>query len=135
MGKRRIETAPESNDVPLSNPFAALEALAAHVPTQTAAEPDIATAVRETATRASSPYRNTIVVQREKQGRGGKTVTVIRGIDSDGDQLEATARELRHTFGCGGHVSDGHVVLAGNQAPRVAAWLKERGARRVIIGN
>ena len=134
MGKRRIEEALAPSSEPLSNPFAALSVLAGQVPSveSTPSVPQ-REPVREAA--HSSPFCNTIVVQREKQGRGGKTVTVIRGIDADQNALEATALELRQTFGCGGHVSDGRVVLAGNQGPRVAAWLKQRGARRVIIGN
>ncbi|TPV94801.1 MAG: translation initiation factor [Myxococcales bacterium FL481] len=134
MGKRRRDPPPEPSPAPLSQPFAGLEDLAADLPVaEEIPTPDPAPPGRDEG--GDSRFRKRIVIQREKQGRGGKTVTVVRGVDTDGPSLDALARELRQTFGCGGHVAGHDIVLAGVHTDRVASWLKARGARRVIIGN
>jgi translation initiation factor 1 len=76
-----------------------------------------------------------IVVRREKKGRGGKAATVIEGIREPQAGLQALARRLRKSLGCGVHVEGLTLVLQGVQTDRVAAWLREQGATRVIVGN
>ena len=43
----------------------------------------------------------------ENKGRGGKSVTVVRGLALAPDALLVLARELRAACGCGGTVKDG----------------------------
>ena len=54
-------------------------------------------------------------VFREKGGRGGKTVTVIRGLDGD---LTAVAKVKRHCA-TGGAVKDGAIEIQGDHRERV----------------
>jgi translation initiation factor 1 len=79
--------------------------------------------------------RGKLVLSRERKGRGGKTVTLLRGVALQGEALGAFARELRQALGTGGSVEDGAILLAGDQTTRAEAWLRQRGATRVIIGN
>jgi translation initiation factor 1 len=76
-----------------------------------------------------------LVVRREKKGRGGKTATVIDGLQLRGPSLAALAQRLRRELGCGSHVEDSRIVISGSQAERVAAWLRSLGAKTVILGN
>ncbi len=71
-------------------------------------------------------------VQRETQGRGGKTVTVVRGLPLDAEALAALGKQLRAACGTGGTVRDGVLELQGDQADKALAWLAARGfaARR-----
>lgn len=68
-------------------------------------------------------------VSREKQGRGGKTVTVVRGLPLDAMALTATARQLRAACGAGGTAKDGMIEIQGDHVERVLSWLSQAGHR------
>ena len=55
-------------------------------------------------------------VFREKGGRGGKTVTVIRGLDAD---LNAVASDLKRHCGTGGAVKGDAVEIQGDHRDKV----------------
>jgi translation initiation factor 1 len=76
-----------------------------------------------------------ITLRREKKGRGGKTVTVIAGLNWPTRQLDELARTLRKAFGCGSSVAGDTVVLQGDMTARAERWLLDHGARQVVIGN
>jgi translation initiation factor 1 (eIF-1/SUI1) len=76
-----------------------------------------------------------LVVRRERKGHGGKTATVVAGLGLPARELERLARALRRALGCGASVERDLLVLQGDQAPRVQAWLAARGARRIVLGN
>ena len=66
-------------------------------------------------------------VSRETKGRGGKAVTVIRGIEADTATLAALAQRLKTACGCGGTVKDGVLEVQGDHGERVLAFLKQAG--------
>jgi translation initiation factor 1 len=70
-----------------------------------------------------------LVARREKKGRGGKTVTLVQGLDAAHAALVCSA--LKKALGCGATVEEGEVVLQGDHVDRTAEWLTARGARRV----
>lgn len=65
-------------------------------------------------------------VSRETKGHGGKTVTVVRGLALDDAALLALAKRLKAACGAGGAVKDGKVLVQGDHADRVLAWLAEQ---------
>jgi translation initiation factor 1 len=125
-----IAEPPVGEDRRSSSPFAKLAALrdalpSAPTPTPpppAAAQPDRALAAK-------------IVVARTKRGRGGKTVTLITGIDAGAARLEELTRALKNDLGCGGTVEDRAIALQGDQIDRTIAWLESHGARQVIRGT
>lgn len=76
-----------------------------------------------------------IVLRREKKGRGGKTVTIVSGLALPTRDLEELARTLRKALGCGSTLEGSTVVLQGDNTDRAARWLKEHGAKNVVVGN
>ena len=50
----------------------------------------------------------------EKNGRGGKTVTVISGFQGPEADMEALARTLKTFCGCGGSAKDGEIIIQGD---------------------
>src|SRR5262245_28133506 len=74
-------------------------------------------------------------IRREKQGRGGKTVTTITGIPKSHDQLEALAKELKQQCGAGGSVKDGVIEIQGDHRDRTKALLEERGYTVKLAGG
>lgn len=68
-------------------------------------------------------------VSRETKGRGGKAVTVVRGLAMDAAGLEAMSKSLKAACGCGGTVRDGAVEVQGDHCEKVVALLTARGHR------
>jgi translation initiation factor 1 len=71
----------------------------------------------------------------ERAGRGGKTVTVIRGLAESGAALESLAGALRRLCGAGGAVKDGVIEVQGDHRERVAAQLRGLGRRVKLVGG
>lgn len=70
-------------------------------------------------------------VSRESKGRGGKTVTLVRGLALDADALAALGKQLRGACGTGGTVKDGVIEVQGDHAERVVALLRAEGIANV----
>ncbi len=68
-------------------------------------------------------------VSREKAGRGGKTVTVVRGLPLTDAELAAVGQKLRGSCGTGGTVKAGVIELQGDHAEKVMALLQAQGHR------
>jgi translation initiation factor 1 len=66
-------------------------------------------------------------VGRETKGRGGKAVTVVRGLALDAAALADLGKRLRGACGAGGTVKDGVLEVQGDHAERVVAWLRQDG--------
>ena len=113
-----------------SNPFAALASLKESLPP---GEAKVAKA--ESKSPVDKRFAAKIVVAKSKKGRGGKTVTCVRGIDANEAQLEQLAKELRQALGCGSSVEESEIIVQGEQTERVAKWLEAQGAKRVVIGT
>jgi translation initiation factor 1 len=69
----------------------------------------------------------TVRVSREKQGRGGKVVTVVRGVALDAAALAALGKQLKALCGTGGTVKDGVIEVQGDHCDRVIAHLLAAG--------
>jgi translation initiation factor 1 len=74
-------------------------------------------------------------VSREKSGRGGKTVTVVRGLTLDDMALTATGKQLRSACGTGGTTKDGVIEVQGDHVDRVMTWLTQAGHRVKRVGG
>ncbi len=79
------------------------------------------------AARAAPVGDGRVRVTREKAGRGGKTVTVVRGLPLGADDLAALGKRLRSACGTGGTAKDGALELQGDHTERVVAWLRGEG--------
>jgi translation initiation factor 1 len=66
-------------------------------------------------------------VSRESKGRGGKTVTLVRGLALDDAALSALGKRLRSACGSGGTVKDGVLEVQGDHAERVTTLLQAEG--------
>jgi translation initiation factor 1 len=82
-------------------------------------------------TRRAPPGDGVVRVSRQSKGRGGKTVTLIRGLALDADALAALGKRLRGACGSGGTVKDGVLEVQGDHAERVIAWLLAEGFANV----
>lgn len=74
-------------------------------------------------------------VMREKKGRGGKTVTVVRNLALEPLALATLARDLKTACGSGGTVRDGIVEIQGDHVERVLEALQSRGLKAKRAGG
>ncbi|SHM24460.1 translation initiation factor 1 [Duganella sacchari] len=76
-----------------------------------------------------------VKVSRESKGRGGKTVTLVRGLPLDADALAALGKQLRSACGSGGTVKDGVLEIQGDHCERVMAELTQLGHKPKRVGG
>jgi translation initiation factor 1 len=66
-------------------------------------------------------------VSRETKGRGGKSVTVVKGLALDPVALALLGKQLRTACGCGGTTKDGVIEVQGDHCDLVMATLRKHG--------
>ena len=79
------------------------------------------------AAAAPPPGDGIVRVSRETKGRGGKAVTLVRGLSLDATALADVAKKLRTACGAGGTVKDGVLEVQGDHCERVLDWLRSQG--------
>ena len=77
--------------------------------------------------RAAAAGDGIVRVSRETSGRGGKAVTVVRGLGLADTELTSLARQLKALCGSGGTVKDGVIEVQGDHAERVVEALRKQG--------
>jgi translation initiation factor 1 len=74
-------------------------------------------------------------VMRETKGRGGKSVTIVRGLALDPLALASLGKQLRAACGSGGTVKDGVIEVQGDHCERVIEALVKHGHRAKRAGG
>ena len=89
---------------------------------------------RATAARAApgAPNDGVVRIFRDRGGRNGKVVTVIRGLPAR--ELEERASDLKRLCGAGGAVKDGAVEIQGDHREKIAAELRHLGYTVKLAG-
>jgi translation initiation factor 1 len=75
----------------------------------------------------SVPARLVAKLRLEKQGRGGKAVTVVYDLPNNDRFLKELSQELKRACGTGGAVADNTVELQGDLRDRVRELLTKKG--------
>ena len=83
----------------------------------------------------AAPGDGVVRIFRERGGRGGKVVTVIRGLRLADAALADLTAELKRLCGAGGTVKDDTVEIQGDQRETVAERLRALGHRVKLAGG
>lgn len=131
--KHRIEVSGASK--PLAMPFAGLAELGARLKVEPASPsgPPVEGSKRSPADPVARASK--VVLRRERKGHGGKTATRIEGLSGTGGELHTLAGEIRRAFGCGAVVDGGDLVVQGEQSDRLVVFLRDRGAKKIVLGS
>jgi len=81
------------------------------------------------------PDDGVIRIFRERAGRSGKVVTVIRGLAGQGPAIITLAGDLKRLCGAGGTAKDRVIEIQGDHRERVAEYLREQGYTVKLAGG
>jgi translation initiation factor 1 len=82
-----------------------------------------------------SPEKQTAAISRDRKGRKGKTVTVIRDLQLTPEDLQSLARLLKQACGSGGTVKEGAIEIQGDHREKIAARLRSLGYKTKFVGG
>lgn len=85
--------------------------------------------VKSTGANAAQWKDDVIRVRREKQGRGGKTVTVIRNLPGTPDEIKQHAAAIKKKLGSGGSAKNGIIEIQGDHVDAVIQYFKNLGIK------
>ena len=63
----------------------------------------------------------------ERAGRGGKTVTLVKGFIGSDEDITSLCKLLKQKCGVGGSVKDGEMIIQGDHRQRLVEILKKEG--------
>ncbi len=75
------------------------------------------------------PGKQDLRVLRDSKGRGGKTVTIVRGFVGTTADLEALCKKLKTRCGIGGSAKEGEILLQGDVRDKACEFLEKEGYR------
>ena len=114
------------------NPFAALSP--EEFPPTTEALPADSGQLKET--KSVRKNRGRVDIIRQTAGRGGKTVTVVKGFVGIGlREKEQLAKAMQKACGTGGTVKNGQIEIQGDKRAEIARILSEANFRPVFAGG
>ncbi len=88
------------------------------------------------ASKPAKKNRGRVDIIRQTAGRGGKTVTVVKGFVGIGlPEKEQLAKAMQRACGTGGTVKDGQIEIQGDKRAEVARLLIEANFRPVFAGG
>ncbi len=142
MGKRNKKrqrlNLDSDGEMPTNNAFAALGGLSASLPKapdHSVAEPAKSghSAPQPSKPKPDSIFAQKVIVRRQKKGHGGKTVTLIEGVELEGSRLKDFVQELRQGLGTRATIENDGIIVGGDIGKRLESWLRKKGATTIVV--
>jgi translation initiation factor 1 len=74
----------------------------------------------------------TIYIEKEKKGRGGKTVSLITNLKGD---LKSLQKEIQKKCATGGAVKNGNIEIQGDHLKKIKEMLEKKGFKVKQVGG
>ena len=90
---------------------------------------------KDNITEPLSPDEQSLEAHFSKKGRGGKTVTVIKGFEGPEEDLISLGKKLKKSCGVGGSVKDGEIIIQGDDREKLVKLLQQDGYKVKKVGG
>ncbi len=87
------------------------------------------------AVKSLPPREQTIYLHRDSKGRGGKSVSMIKGLVLSEADLTVLAKQVKQACGSGGTVKDGVIEIQGDHREKIAEVLRKLGYKVKLAGG
>lgn len=74
-------------------------------------------------------------LHREKKGRAGKAVVLIKGFQGSASDMLDLAKQLKAHCGSGGSLKGDEIVIQGDQREKVKQYLESKGYGIKLVGG
>ena len=81
------------------------------------------------------PQQQTVYLHRDSKGRGGKVVSLVKGLVLSEADLTALARQIKQACGSGGTLKDGVIEIQGDHREKIAEVLRKLGYKAKLAGG
>ena len=85
--------------------------------------------------RSLPPSQQTVYLHRDSKGRGGKVVSLVKGLALSEADLTALAKQIKQACGSGGTVKDGVIEIQGDHREKIAELLSKLGYKVKLAGG
>ena len=75
--------------------------------------------------------QSVIRVHLEKKGRGGKAVSIIKGLKMTNAKMKEIERALKSHCGVGGTQKNNEIIIQGDHRDKIIAYLRRLGAKDI----
>ena len=83
--------------------------------------------IEEEEMESLNPGQQLLKVRLDKKQRGGKTVTLIEGLQTSDQEIEEMSRQLKTHCGGGGSAKNGEIIIQGDHRDKIVQWLLKKG--------
>ncbi len=81
------------------------------------------------------PNQQQVRIQLSRKGKGGKTVTIVSGLQHSEADLVALAKKLKNQCGTGGAVKEGNIEIQGDHGGKLLGILVGLGYKAKLSGG
>lgn len=81
------------------------------------------------------PNQQQVRVEASSKGRKGKTVTIIRGFQSNPDTLADLLKKLKTQCGAGGTIKENEIEIQGDHKQKIVQFLLQLGYKAKASGG
>jgi translation initiation factor 1 len=81
------------------------------------------------------PSQQTVYLHRDSKGRGGKVVSLVKGLVLSEVDLNSLTRQIKQACGSGGTVKDGLIEIQGDHREKIAEVLRKLGYKVKLAGG
>ncbi len=81
------------------------------------------------------PNQQQVRIQLSRKGKGGKTVTIVSGLQHSEEDLAGLAKTLKNQCGTGGAVKEGNIEIQGDHGGKLLGILVGLGYKAKLSGG
>ena len=80
-------------------------------------------------------YKSVVRIYKERKQRGGKSVSIIKGIDADSVFMKDLTKFLKVKLGVGGHLEDNNIIIQGTNRDKIMELLTKNGFKNIKLAG